>query len=706
MRSNEVRPPVTTKRYSSRTIASSVLGVISIISASMALIMTISMKDAMKEVSGGGGWVFVFFLVVIPLMLLSFITSIIGICLSTGTLKGKMLNISGLMLTFSPILMVIIIMKIQNWQRETHDKKNYSYVDEVKFNKEKKELIKYSRNKKVTNYTIPDSVTDIKDNAFLDCKSLTKITIPDSVTSIGDGAFQGCSSLTTITIPDSVTSIGDYAFSQCKSLTTITIPDSVTSIRRGAFAGCENLKSIPIPDTVTNIGENAFRDCRGMASITFGINSNLTSIGENAFSGCNSLRSITIPESVNMIEQAFNDCDELRIISFLDSNPPANVNNVLSNSSKAAIRIKSNATGFGEVFGGLPVIDPNSNTEIQSIELDKNIEHFLEANEIIYNVRVKVTVRSDVPVELVSKNLFGPEGSVYEKKIVTEFKKGRFPDGRLHPDIWIFEWEDSIPASMLEDPYKYSQISVTNFDGMVSKNWPDLLFKYNELESSIPERPVQFDGNYVNWEFVNSNKGYGFFEDENFPYLTFNVTGDISSLGIVTEDIFDHPPFERLFGDADYVENNRLQCTGNGTAFFNIVFSDTVPPKSLGLAVTDLDLENVIIRAWHKSKPIGKTTINRWFRESFDSKGKYNKPSWDPEHNAIVAQRDMDGLLSKEQLTSSGSESPSAWFFPDVPFDSLSLEYHNRLSGRSSMHVYLASQKKQNTNETDRNYLD
>ena len=121
---SSVDPLVQKQEYSPRTTkTSSVLGVISIISASMALIMTISMKDAMKEVSGGGGWVFVFFLVVIPLMLLSFITSIIGVCLSTGTLKGKMLNISGLMLTFSPILMVIIIMKIQNWQRETHDKK-------------------------------------------------------------------------------------------------------------------------------------------------------------------------------------------------------------------------------------------------------------------------------------------------------------------------------------------------------------------------------------------------------------------------------------------------------------------------------------------------------------------------------------------------------------------------------------------------------
>ena len=82
-----------------------------------------------------------------------------------------------------------------------------------------------------TEYTIPDSVTEIGGYAFSYCTSLTIVTIPDSVTSIGNDAFNGCTSLTSITIPDSVTSIGEDAFYQCTSLTSITIPDSVTSIR-------------------------------------------------------------------------------------------------------------------------------------------------------------------------------------------------------------------------------------------------------------------------------------------------------------------------------------------------------------------------------------------------------------------------------------------------------------------------------------------
>ena len=116
MRSNEVPPHVPTKSHSPRTITSSGLGVISIISASIAWVMTIAliMKTSTMNEGEGGGFVFLWAFVAIPLMFISFITSIIGICLSSGTLKGKRLNIIGLILNISPILMVKIIGWIQD----------------------------------------------------------------------------------------------------------------------------------------------------------------------------------------------------------------------------------------------------------------------------------------------------------------------------------------------------------------------------------------------------------------------------------------------------------------------------------------------------------------------------------------------------------------------------------------------------------------
>ncbi len=79
------------------------------------------------------------------------------------------------------------------------------------------------------------------------CASLTKVVLPDSIAEIREQAFNGCSSLASITVPDSVTSIGNCAFASCSSLTSITVPDSVTSIHRNAFWGCRSLTNPPQP---------------------------------------------------------------------------------------------------------------------------------------------------------------------------------------------------------------------------------------------------------------------------------------------------------------------------------------------------------------------------------------------------------------------------------------------------------------------------
>ena len=210
-----------------RNAASKVLGVISIISTLIALSITISFNDGLLD--DGNGWPFGFFLFVVPLMIFSFAMSSIGICLSSGTRAGKRLCIIAFVLTFSPILMI----KIIGWML---DKQNYSYVDEVQFNKEKTVLIDYSENKKESSYTIPDSVTRIKNHAFASHKFLKVITIPDSVTSIGDNAFQFCTNLKSITIGKGVTYISNYAFANCENMAEITFLGDAPEIASTIFS--------------------------------------------------------------------------------------------------------------------------------------------------------------------------------------------------------------------------------------------------------------------------------------------------------------------------------------------------------------------------------------------------------------------------------------------------------------------------------------
>ena len=105
----------------------------------------------------------------------------------------------------------------------------YKSIDDVLIlNKAGTKVIMASRN--ATTYNIPNTVTEIGQNAFYWCNKMTSITIPDSVTVIGAGAFGGCSSLKEITIPQSVTSIGADAFLHCGNLTAINIKGTANRI--------------------------------------------------------------------------------------------------------------------------------------------------------------------------------------------------------------------------------------------------------------------------------------------------------------------------------------------------------------------------------------------------------------------------------------------------------------------------------------------
>ncbi len=231
---------------------------------------------------------------------------------------------------------------------------NYKSIDGNLYTKDGTTLIQYAIGKTATKFTIPNSVTSIKYQAFYGCDSLTEITIPNSVTSIESSAFAGCSSLTEITIPDSVTSIESSAFNGCSSLTEITIGNSVTSIGKYAFEDCSSLTEIIIPDSVTYIRESAFNGCSSLTNITvdennpnyksvdgnlytkdgttliqyaigktatkFTIPSSVTSIGGYAFKDCDSLTEITIPDSVTSIgDYAFYACSNLTEINIPDS---------------------------------------------------------------------------------------------------------------------------------------------------------------------------------------------------------------------------------------------------------------------------------------------------------------------------------------------------------------------------------------------------
>lgn len=307
----------------------------------------------------------------------------------------------------------------------------YSSQDGVLYNKNKTSLHFYPTTK-AGGFTIPNSVTNIADKAFLDCFQLTNIIIPNSVKSIGNEAFYNCAKLTNINIPNSVTTIGNKAFCSCSGLTSINIPNSVTNIGNSAFLDCTGLASINIPNSVTTIGEDAFWSCTGLTSINvdaanpaytsqdgvlynktktilytcpakktgeFVIPNTVTSIKDGAFLHCSELTSIKMPNSVTSIGiRAFYECSKLTDINIANSVTEIKRDAFYGCSGLTSINIPNSVTNIGEgAFfdcSGLTSINiPNSVTEIE----EDAFGGCMELQE--------VTVNWDTPLAI-AKNIF------------------------------------------------------------------------------------------------------------------------------------------------------------------------------------------------------------------------------------------------------------------------------------------------------------
>ncbi len=218
----------------------------------------------------------------------------------------------------------------------------------------------------VTELTIPNDITVLKNYVFCNFEALTKVTLPDGLLSIGKYAFADCTALTEIHIPDSVRSVGEYAFSfsdglieteagisyvdrwviQCDYTNTEAVLRADTvGIADAALRFCSNLKTIHIPSSLRVIGDNDFHpsvigvyitDIAAWCNIDFYnslsnplcvqsvlyvngepvtdliIPQGVTDIGRLAFYAYGGLLTVTLPESVLSIgDHAFGQCKNL-----------------------------------------------------------------------------------------------------------------------------------------------------------------------------------------------------------------------------------------------------------------------------------------------------------------------------------------------------------------------------------------------------------
>ncbi len=90
------------------------------------------------------------------------------------------------------------------------------------------------------------------------------VSVPNGVRIIKNDAFRWSSFLRYIKLPDTIIEIGDFAFADCREMVDINLPGNLTSIGVRAFAWCDRLRSLDIPNSVSSIGAEAFYGCNNL----------------------------------------------------------------------------------------------------------------------------------------------------------------------------------------------------------------------------------------------------------------------------------------------------------------------------------------------------------------------------------------------------------------------------------------------------------
>lgn len=168
----------------------------------------------------------------------------------------------------------------------------------------------------ITSVKIPDTVTEIREAAFYDSKSLLEVTFGKGVLTVGKYAFFGCDKLSSVYLNDGLKVIKEYAFNSCSSIDSIVIPDSVEEIGDHAFYLCRAMFKVFVPENVTKFGEDVFVRCHENFKIYAPINSTAQAYAQD--------NSILYVECYSYLEESYNSDTNDADVSYDDEHGHGN----------------------------------------------------------------------------------------------------------------------------------------------------------------------------------------------------------------------------------------------------------------------------------------------------------------------------------------------------------------------------------------------
>lgn len=172
---------------------------------------------------------------------------------------------------------------------------------------------------------LPEGLTAIYKETFMDCSSLESITIPASVEQLGsygtvhNSIFNNCLNLKSVTFAEGSKLTTLYKAFAYTGIETIQLPSSLTKLQGNykIFEGCQQLKTIDLSATqITTIPSGAF-SATTIPVEELILPNTLTTVVSGAFYGLTSMKRLELPEGfTTAVSYMLNGLDNLEVVSF------------------------------------------------------------------------------------------------------------------------------------------------------------------------------------------------------------------------------------------------------------------------------------------------------------------------------------------------------------------------------------------------------
>lgn len=276
--------------------------------------------------------------------------------------------------------------------------------------------------RQVTSVTIPNTVTEIGINAFLDCQGLKELTIPSSVKTVGEAAFGACT-LQPLNIEGKWSEYAK-ALSKLNTSSYICAPTTEQSKIRSAFKGTvanpgynptpeidgisyqlnesslyatviakrsgKYSGDISIPDYITSGGKKykvneiaayAFNKCDGLTSVT--MSDMVYKLGNYAFANSWNLKKVHLSKGISEIPMyAFSDCQYLEEIDL-----PANLTSIGREAFYRCMQLKS--LSFGPYFKTFDIGAFRNCSRLTDITIDPDNRYLSYEDGMIFDKNKK-----------------------------------------------------------------------------------------------------------------------------------------------------------------------------------------------------------------------------------------------------------------------------------------------------------------------------